>query len=322
MSNSMNRGVKYVSLGLLVVLLLALVVLLLALLYTSYNFSMSLPKATATMEAVVAKAESALAVAQTSEAKVGTQADAMKTPIARAETAVAAAETAAVAPIAVTLATPTTTPNPAPTGPMIPLDGGVAITYQAPDGSGGKVFYHVDSLRVYKEYAVTFDEEWASSTTVQLALVVITEHEEWQLFYPEAARPVTESIATGFSGWSEYTLAAEPERASGAGSGAVGEPGLVAANLFLSESPKQTIVTSTAFVDVDGDPTIDNLESALSRQFLDKGNIRKLLLVQTVAGEPKYTLVVIAPTNPSGGDQEKHWCESLCSWLGCMWICR
>lgn len=317
MSNSINRGVKYVSFGLLVVLLLALVVLLLALLYTSYNFSMSIPKATATMEAVVAKAESALAVAQTSEAKVRAQADAMKTPIARAETAVAAAETTAAASLAVTLATPTTTPNLAPTGPMIPLDVWVVITYQAPDESDGKVLYHVDSLRGYRGYS-SFHEEWASSTTVQLALA-ITGHEEWQLFYPEAARPVTESIATRFSEWSEYVLVAEPERTGGVESGAVGEPGLVAADLYLSESPKQTIITSTAFVDPDrhGVPTIGDFEYDLRILYVDEGQIRKLLLAETVAGEPQYTLVLIDPYGPAPGDELKWWCTicpPCCGW--------
>lgn len=323
MSNSINRGVKYVSLGLLVLLLLILVVLLLALLYTSYNFSMSLPKATATMEAVVAKAESALSVAQTSEAKVRAQADALQTPIARAETAVAAAETAvaaaettAVASIAVTSATPTTTPNLEP----ILLDVvWVAITYQAPDGSDGKVFYRVDSVQFYPLYDTdTIKGTWPSAT-VQLALVVIPEHEEWQLCYPETARPVAESIATGFSGWGEYLFVAEPERTGGVESGAVGEPGLVAADLYFREWPKQTIITSTAFVDSDGDGdlTISDFEDDLSRRYLPPGVTRKLLLAETVAGEPKYTLVIIDPNSPSPGDEQAWWC-TICS-ICCRW---
>ena len=302
MSNSINRGIKYVSLGLFVVLLLALVVLLLALLYTSYNSSTSLQPITATMEAVAAKAESARAAAQTIEAKLetlGAQAEGVETPVAGIEIAVTAAETAvAAAQTAVASAPPTTTP----TELMIPLDVGVGITYQAADGPG-MIPFSVDNLKVYRSYA-DFEANWPldGPATVRLALIETQESAgEWQLFHTELP------VGTGATptDWSEYALLVElhPTRTE---------------ELIFEEGLKQKIVTPELFI-VEPDSTtgdsLDTLEDAGAELDLSS----KLLLADDSTGVPNYILIIFDPASGAGGDQCKAHC-SACQGVSC-WIC-
>lgn len=310
MSNSINRGVKYVSLGLFVVLLLALVVLLLALLYTSYNSSISLQTITATMEAVAAKAESAHATAKEIENKVeavDAQLANMETSITRAEATVVAVQTA-VAP-----ASPTITPTPTPTKPMIPVEVGVGITYQATSGPS-MVLFPVDSLKVYRSYA-DFEADWPSDgpVTVRLALIETQEGSgEWQLFLADD-EPIVDIGATP-TGWSEYALLVE--RARTEESETAGEPSLAVEDLVFAEGPKQEIVASMPFER--GETTFESL-LYLADTGANPYLSRNLLLADESTRVTKYILVIFDPASGLPGDQCKRHC-STCQGISC-WIC-
>jgi hypothetical protein len=285
-------------------------VLLLALLYTSNSSSISPQTVTANMEAVAAKAESAHATAKEIENKVemvDAQLANMETSIARVEATVAAAQTV------VTPAPPTITPTPAPTKPMIPVEVGVGITYQATSGPG-MVLFPVDSLKVYRSYA-DFEADWPPNepVTVRLALIETQGGSgEWQLFI--AADEPTVDTGAMSTGWSEYALLVE--RAKTEEGETAGEPSLTVENLVFAEGPKQKIVDSMPFER--GETTFGSLLN-LADTGANPNLSRNLLLADESTRVTKYILIIFDPASGLPGDQCKVHC-STCQGVSC-WIC-
>jgi hypothetical protein len=315
MTSSAGPWVKYAILGLFVVLML-FVALSLALVYTSYSLSVSVQRITATMGAVVAQAESALATAQAVEAG---QAEAVGTAVAMAETALAVAETALAAaqPAGASVQPTSTLPSVSP-GPLIPLEGGAGITYQAADGPGVRLF-PVDAWDVYKNYA-DFEadrESWPPDgpATVNLALIETQDGSgEWQLFH---AGPLADTVVTPTE-WSEYALLVELGLIEAEEGEDAGEPGLAVEGLVFDEGPGQKIVTSTLFTVEPGATTGDSVIS-LEDAGADPNLSSRLLLVDDSTGQTEYILIIFDPVSGSGIDRLRRYC-SRCR--GCYWFCR
>jgi hypothetical protein len=288
-----NQWSKYILPGLLLVLLLAFF-------YTTYSFSRSIQRLTASIEAREAQASAVTA-----------SIDEMEVTVAEAQSA---AEQAQAAVESLKSALP---PTPAPAELMIPLDGGVAITYQSADDHG-MVLYPVDDWWLYKDYD-EFRADWDLEGPARVLFALIETQEgagEWQLLY---AKPVADVEAMP-TGWSEYALLAGLHPATTEESDAVGEPKWVAGELVFDESPRQKIVASTAFTVATGVTTRDSLDSLRSAG-ANLPLASRLLLADDSTGEMKYTLIIFDFEFGAGGDWIRRWC-SRCREAWCLHFCR
>ena len=317
MTSSADPWMKYAILGLFVVLMV-FVALSLALLYTTYSLFGSVQGVTATMGSVRAQADSALATAQAVEAG---QAEAVGTAVAIAQTALAVAETAsAAAPRSGASAQPTSTPSSASPGPLIPLEKGAGIAYQAADGPNVLLF-PVDAWDVYKDFA-DFEadrESWPSDgpATVRLALIETQDGSgEWHLFHAE---PIADAVATPTE-WSEYALLVELSLTGAEEGGDADGPGLAVEQLVFDEGPGQKIVTTTPFTVELGATTGDSVFK-LEDAGADPNLSSRLLLVDDSTGRPEYILIIFDPVSGSGSDRIRRFC-SRCWGRYCSGFCR
>lgn len=293
---SSNGWIRSIMLGLSIAMVVAL-------LYTAYVLSTTPKRLTQVgIHSVEPTTQPDPAPAQTLQAIAGvldTHAHALGTPAAEAERAVAAAETAVAAiQTAAAQMQPTITPTPASTVEAIPLNGGVSVAYQAPDGPG-LALYPVYYAAAYRNYA-EFEQDWPldDTATARFALIETKDgSEEWHLFHTGLIT-MTGVIPTE---WTEYALLLEPE-----------------SNVVeFVTGPEQTIVTSTLFtveVGADTETSLFGLEDSGA----DLNLASRLLLVDSSSGEIKYILIIFDPVSGAGGTR---WCSN-CRARFCGWLCR
>ena len=278
------------------------------------------PEISATVGAVADKAETAVVAAQTTEARVDGLEPQVETNRETGEDTQAAAEAARrLAETAIARTEESDSPDAPSGGPGVPLNGGVTIAYDTPEGIDF-VFYSADGLLVNRNYA-NFETEdvnqLSAAKTVALALVETGEGTNmWHLLYAPGILPITNTQV--IRSWSEYTIFAEV-----APSNTETVPDeTVIGRLTFEEGPRQNIVAATEFEA--GSVLLESLgrfKSALQDRGLSRNLTSRLLLVEEKEGQVIYTAVAFDPGAPAGTDSKRWYCRVICRrW--CSWICR
>jgi len=226
----------------------------------------------------------------------------------RAETAVASrGEGVALPPTATSPVTPT---SPMGAASLIPLDGGVAITYRSGQGTG-RAFYPVDAWEIYKDRDA-FEEAWGAAgrldgpARIMLALIETAQGSgKYHLFRavttaePAPLEPITPTL------WSDYTVLVALGEAA--------EPRLV-----YTEGETLEIVVTRYFTATQ--TTVAGNMSEIEGAGADTTLLSNLLLVDNSGGKPVYTLIAFEPDPGAPGDLRGY----RCSWSSYRWswYCR